>query len=524
MVKITGSNYIGGQPANNGNSTYHSINPKTQKSSDISFFNATNQEIKKSVKGALDAFQKLQLYTRTDVASFLRNISVQIQILEDQLIQICSWETALTENRLINERNRTCNQIEMFASYIEKGDYVEAVIDKKEGNDKPDIRRMLIPLGPVLVFPASNFPFAFGVCGGDTISAFAAGCPVVVKAHPSHPQTSELFAHAINQAIKKTGFPKEMFSLIHETKSEMIKEMIMQPEFEAIGFTGSYHAGRMIYDLASSRRKPIPVFAEMGSINPVFITKKAIQKRAESLALMLVDSITLGVGQFCTKPGILFIPETANAFVSTIADNIKDKNMGVLLNKSISKNYIDCIQKTLKTKQVKLLAEDTEKLDEGIYDNTLFITNLATYKREKELQVEHFGPTAIIVTYKKLKDLIDLMPYLEGQLTGTIHFENSEISEIKPFIELLKHKVGRLIINGVPTGVEVCYAMQHGGPYPATTAVYSTSVGIYAIKRFLRPVAFQDMPNELLPTALQNKNQGNIMRVVNQEYTRKDVI
>lgn len=522
MIRITGLNYIGGKPGEKSDNTFPAINPKTMEASSISFSNATDQEIDQAVQKAKTSFSALKYFSNEKKAQFLSDLSSEINVLGQQLIDTGSWETALPKTRLENERMRTCNQIEMFASIVEKGDYVEAVIDVSDTNGSFDIRRMLIPLGPVLVFPASNFPFAFGVCGGDTISAFAAGCPVIVKAHPSHPQTSELFAHAVYKAIEKTGFPKEMFSLLHANKPETIKELIMQPDLEAIGFTGSLHAGRMIFDFACSRKKPIPVFAEMGSINPVIITTHALQKRKEMIASMLADSICLGCGQFCTKPGVIFIPDKDEGFSTLLTEKINTKESGVMLNKKILEQYSQSIDQIHKTDNITVLTRNNES-DINTARPSLFLTDSTTYQNHTDLQLEHFGPTAILITYKTKKDLSSLINGLDGQLTATLHFTDEDYSEMKEIINLLQEKVGRIICNGVPTGVEVCYAMQHGGPYPATTAPDTTSVGMYAIKRFLRPIAYQNIPDTLLPRKLQNTNHDNILRLVNTSYTRKDI-
>ena len=520
MITITGSNYIAGKESRQGTASYNSVNPIKNEQSPISFLCATEKEITNAGEQAFVGFEKMEQVLSKDIASFLNNVSKQIANLGDQLIDSCSWETALPKNRLMNERNRTCNQIELIASYIQRGEHVEAVIDTAK--HKPDIRRMLIAVGPVLVFPASNFPFAFGVCGGDTISAIAAGCPVVIKTHPSHPQTAELFAHAMNKAIDQSNVPKELFSLIHTNKGEDIQQLIMHPAFQAIGFTGSHYVGRRIFDIACARKRPIPVFAEMGSINPIFVTQQAIDERMSQISSLLADSITLGVGQFCTKPGIICIPKDNGRFVSLLCEKIKMKKNGVLLNSHIAKGYQKSVQMMRETKNVSILIHN-EGLGENEGDSTLFLTDTDTFVNEPRLQNEHFGPTAIIVTYRKKDDLFQIFSSLEGQLTGTIHCSNSEMIELKSFLDQMKHKVGRLIINGIPTGVEVCYAMQHGGPYPATTAPWSTSVGVFSVKRFLRPVAFQDVPDGVLPRYLQNKNHDKILRLINGKYTRRDI-
>jgi 2,5-dioxopentanoate dehydrogenase len=526
MIRLSGSNFIAGNTSNESSIYYNSSNPITQEQSDIRFFEATKKEINRSVSSAMDAFQVMKELNDTFITSFLQEVSNQIHKIEDQLIEKAHWETGLPFQRLKNERIRTCKQLELFAEFLTKQYHIRTVIDTGDNTKKPfkpDIRKMLIPIGPVLVFPASNFPFAFGVCGGDTASAWAAKCPVIVKTHPLHPQTSELFAHAVFRAVTKSDMPNGCFSMIHARNLSSIKALITHPHIEAIGFTGSQFAGRNIFDIANTRIRPIPVYAEMGSINPVFITKKALKEKEEAIAKNLADSITLGVGQFCTKPGIICVPKGCNTFIKKITNQMQTQKHGVLLSKKTQLTLRKNVTKTAETKHVSCITGGHDIKETTSFEPTLFITDYQNYLHKKNLHSEHFGPVALIITYERMDELIKIIDGLDGQLTGTIYMGAGEDEKMKSVVSTLMQKVGRIIFNGVPTGVEVCYAMQHGGPYPATTAAHTTSVGMDAIFRFLRPIAFQNMPVSLLPKVLQNKNSLQLLRVVNKELTINDI-
>ncbi len=501
MIKITGKNFIAGERSSKGNDLYASFNPKTLEETNVKFTDATKEEIENALNKAEEAFDNI---SKEKIPVFLKEISKQIMKLGDQLLETADIETSLGIPRLVNERKRTCNQLKAFADYIKKDGYLEISLDKKDSKrtpPKPDIRRMLIPIGPVVVFPASNFPFAFGVCGGDTTSALAAGCPVVVKAHPSHPMTSELFVYAVNKAIDTCDFPKGIFSMIHGKNVEVSKQLVLHPKAEAIGFTGSLSAGRAIYNLAASREKPIPVFAEMGSINPIFIWDIK-----DDTSEQIASSITLGTGQFCTKPGVIFVKEKeSEKLINSVIEKIKEKNPGLLLNENIRENLLETVNKTKETNNVELLFGGCRIENKNAFENTVFVTNSKTFLNDKNIQKEHFGPVVIFVKCKDNNEFLEIAKNLEGQLTGTIHVKDKNIKEIKTLFSSLTKKVGRIIINGVPTGVEVCESMNHGGPYPATTSIHFTSVGMYAVKRFLRPIAFQNTPKKLLPEELKKE-------------------
>ena len=518
MIELTGKNFIATQPSAIGDHVNYAVDPKTQKKNGVGFVDATDSEIAAAFDNASESFETV---SKNDLPLFLKEIAQQILSLGDQLIDVADGEIGLGAQRLINERKRTVDQLHAFAEYIQEGSFVEAIIDKDQNaiqGSKPDIRRMLFPIGPVAVFPASNFPFAFGVCGGDAASAWAAGCPVVVKAHPSHPQTSELFAHAVNNAIDICHLPKGMFSLLHGEQISVSKQLVLHPKLEAIGFTGSLSAGRAIYDLAATREKPIPVFAEMGSINPIFVVEKN-----DDTAQQLADSVTLGMGQFCTKPGVIFIKETDGDLIEDVIKILREKQSSVLLNKSIQQGLVKRVDKTRDVDGVNMLLGGCSLEKNNSFENTVLVTTSVVFLESIRLQYEHFGPVVLFVKCASEDDFIEIADHLIGQLTATVHIDRKNIERVSRLFSVLRKKAGRLILNGVPTGVEVCTAMHHGGPYPATTSPHFTSVGMTAIKRFLRPVSFQNMPDELLPVELRDSNEKNILRLVNKQYTREAI-
>ncbi len=529
-MKLTGHNSIAGSYSGSGSETFTSINPRNKTPGDTAFYNATNVEIDRAVSAAIPAFAETRLYSTARLADFLDTVADEVDALGDYLLHTADMETGLGLPRLTGERGRTTGQLRAFGNLLREGSYVEAIIDTalpdRTPLPRPDIRRMLFPIGPVAVFSASNFPFAFAVVGGDTASAFAAGCPVVVKAHPGHPATSELFAQAVNRAIEKQQFPKGFFSLIQGNTVEVGQQLVQHPGIEAVGFTGSLRAGRAIYNTAAARPKPIPVYAEMGSINPVIILPDAMTTRGESIADGLAASVTLGSGQFCTNPGLVLVVDNEETlqFIDGVKRKLESINPGILLNAAIERGLTHTVNQTQQHKAITVLTGASLADTEGYcYQNTVLMTSAAAFRNDRSLQVEHFGPVTLFVLCDSVDDLKQTVRMLEGNLTATIHAEDTEITQAAELATILREKVGRLIWNGFPTGVEVVSAMQHGGPYPATTAPATTSVGMTAIKRFMRPVAFQNMPHTMLPDALQDNNPLNIMRMVNGDYTRAQI-
>jgi 2,5-dioxopentanoate dehydrogenase len=449
-------------------------------------------------------------------AMFLRRIGAHIDALGDELIQVCHEESKLAVDRLRGERTRTVNQLAMFADLIEEGSWVDARIDtalpERRPVPKPDIRRMLRPLGPVAVFSASNFPLAFSVAGGDTASAFAAGCPVVVKGHPAHPRTSTLVGDAIVRAIVDTGMPKVIFHLVTDSSIEAGKHLVTHPVIRAVGFTGSTQAGRSLFNLAAARPDPIPVFAEMSSLNPVLIMPKALRERRTEIVKGLAGSVTLGVGQFCTKPGVVLGLRGPDfeEFSGALGDALAKVEAAPMLYRGIEERLADSLRKT----------QAYVRVSQAAY---LLRASAKEFREKHVLQEEIFGPATLLVECSDEEEVLKTIESLPGQLTATVHLTPNEEESSRAFLEAFTGRVGRVILNGYPTGVEVCASMQHGGPYPATTDSRFTSVGTAAIHRFARPVCFQNFAEKLLPMELHDANKLRIWRQINGQFTKDDV-
>ena len=494
------------------------------------FATTTISEINEVATNAAQAFLQYRKKTAAERAIFLESIADEIMALGDELIQRAMLETGLPEARLIGERGRTVGQLKLFAEVLREGSWVEAVIDiampDRKPLPRPDIRKMLIPIGPVLVFGASNFPFAFSTAGGDTASALAAGNPVIVKAHEGHLGTNELMAKAITNAAKKTNMPDAVFSFVTSSDVSTIQHLVKQEAIKAIGFTGSYKAGMAIFKTATTERKtPIPVFAEMSSINPVIILPGKLKQDAEAVAAQIAASITLGTGQFCTNPGLLFIikNEAAEKFITALSKIIAATIPAVMLNKSVCHNYYNSKNKLQQQPGIAVLATVDDAMPDYKGSATLLQTDAVNFIANENLQAEVFGPSSLVVLCNDEQELNEAIHALHGQLTGTIIGDKTDVETFAFCIDALAEKVGRLLFNGVPTGVEVCHAMVHGGPYPSTTNAASTSVGADAIKRFARPICLQDCPAGLLPEALKNGNPLQIMRKINGQYSRDTV-
>jgi NADP-dependent aldehyde dehydrogenase len=389
---------------------------------------------------------------------------------------------------------------------------------------KPDIRRLLIPIGPVAVFGASNFPLAFSVAGGDTASALAAGCPVVVKAHPAHPATSEIAARAVIDAAAAAGMPPGVFSLIQSTRNNVAIALVQHPHTRAVGFTGSLRAGRALFDAAARRPSPIPVYAEMGSVNPVFLLPAALAERAEAIAEGLAASVTLGVGQFCTNPGMVVgvASESFDRFVRRLESLMRDARPGTMLYPALLRSYEAGVLRLSAVDGTTIVrASAGGQGQESCALPALFDTTAQTFLQHPELSEEVFGPSTVVVRCGSREEMDAVARRLDGQLTATIHGTPADLTGHAWLVSILEDKAGRLIVNGFPTGVEVCEAMQHGGPYPATTDSRTTSVGTAAIHRFARPVAYQDFPQSSLPAELQDANPRGIWRLVDGAITKE---
>lgn len=490
------------------------------------FHSATEAEVDRAVSLADTSFAAYRSLTPERRAEFLEKIAERIMDLGDELLEMTSQETGLPIARLTGERGRTVGQLRMFATLIREGSWVDARIDSAQPNrepaPRPDLRRMLIPLGPVGVFGASNFPYAFSVAGGDTASAFAAGCPVIVKAHSAHPRTSEMTARAILAAAEATDMPEGVFSMVYGRDAGIT--LVRHPLLHAVGFTGSREAGMRLFHEAANRPRPIPVYAEMSAVNPVFILPHALRERGEAIAAGLAQSATLGMGQFCTKPGLVFTQgDGQEPFARAVAEKIAQVAPARMLTEGIHQAYTKGIDRMLETPGAKLAGRASEANFEGKAGPAVFATDAATFARTPSLSDEVFGPATLLIAADNPAELEEAARNLEGQLTATVHATPEDLRENRKLISILETKVGRLLYNGFPTGVEVVSSMQHGGPFPSTTDCRSTSVGTAAIARFVRPLCYQNSPDDLLPAELQNANPRNIWRLVDNELTRSAV-
>jgi NADP-dependent aldehyde dehydrogenase len=522
---ITGKNYIGNQQSAKGSKTYKTFNPVLNIENTKVFIEATSQEIHEAAHLATHAFQIFRTTSGEKKARFLNAIADEILALDELLVQTYCSESGLPEGRAKGERGRTVMQLRMFADLVAEGSWVEAIIDTaipdRQPIPKSDIRKMMIPLGPVVVFGASNFPLAYSTAGGDTAAALAAGCPVIVKSHPMHAGTGELVASAIIKAAEKTGMPNGVFSNLNSSGIEVGTELVKHPGVKAVGFTGSIRGGRALYDLAAQREEPIPVFAEMGSINPVVILPEALKNRNESIAKTYASSITLGTGQFCTNPGLLLgiKGDDLTKFIVNLSNDIVKIDPSSMLHPNIAGAFISNKQKAVSQSNLEVVAEYAGDVKENYARQTVTTVSGDTFLSNPTLHHEVFGPYSLIVECENTNQLHEIITKLEGQLTGTILAEVEEISKYSNIVSALQNRVGRLIYNGVPTGVEVCPSMTHGGPYPASTDSRFTAVGINSIKRWVRPFSYQDWPNNVLPDELKNENPLGISRLVNGKLT-----
>ncbi|MCG2462652.1 aldehyde dehydrogenase (NADP(+)) [Flavobacteriaceae bacterium F89] len=526
---ITGKNFIGEKASAKGAKTYRTYDPKKNNETEWTFHEATKEEIDLALKKATTAFKAYKGIPGTEKAKFLRAIAEEIEALGDPLIQAYVTESGLPEGRAIGERGRTMGQLRAFADLLEEGSWIEATIDTAQPERKPlpksDIRKMMEPLGPVAIFGASNFPFAFSTAGGDTASALAAGCPVIVKSHPMHAGTGELVSLAVIRAAKRTGMPDGVFSNLNSSGIEVGQQLVMHPQIKGVGFTGSIKGGMALYKLANERPEPIPVFAEMGSINPVVALPSALEEKGDHWAAQYAGSITLGAGQFCTNPGLILgiKGKPLDNFVAKLGQDIIQIAPSAMLHPNIHKGY-EQGKKELSSQGETAIVASYDGDSPSNYGKQKVLTVSGTdFLKNSVLHREVFGPFSLVVQCKDERELENVLLHLDGQLTGTILGNAEELRQYGIIVDALKSRVGRIIFNGVPTGVEVCPSMQHGGPFPASTDSRFTSVGVSAIKRWVRPVSYQDWPQELLPEALKNNNPLNIMRLVNGTYTDKKI-
>jgi len=516
---ITGKNYIGNLLVSTGSKTFKTFNPKSNIENEINFHEASELEINKAAELASEAFKLFQKVSGAKKSEFLNEIANEIEALGEELINTYCLESGLPEGRAIGERGRTIFQLRSFANLVKEGSWVEATIDTADLDRQPipkvDIRKMLVPLGPVVVFGASNFPLAYSTAGGDTAAAFAAGCPVIVKSHPMHAGTGELVASAIVNAAEKTGMPNGVFSNLNSSGIEVGVSLVKHPEVKAVGFTGSIRGGRALYDMASQRPEPIPVFAEMGSVNPVVILPNAAKNKGVDWAKTYAKSITMGSGQFCTNPGLILgiKGDDLSNFIQVLSDEIVKIEPSCMLHPNIIGAYESNKAKMLAQRGLEITASINNEISKNYGRQAITTVKGTSFLDNTNLHQEVFGPYSMVVQCENATQLETIISKLEGQLTGTILAEN-ELKNYSNIVSALQNRVGRIIFNGVPTGVEVCKSMVHGGPYPASTDSRFTAVGTESIKRWVRPFSYQSWPNELLPDALKNENPLGIARWV----------
>ena len=494
------------------------LNPATNEAFGPSFVEPDAAAIAAACAAAAAAFD---VYRETDLetrAAFLETIASEIEAIGDPLIETAMAETGLPQARLTGERGRTTGQLRLFAQVVRRGDWIGARIDPAQPDRKPmprsDLRQRFIPLGPVVVFGASNFPLAFSTAGGDTASALAAGCPVIVKGHPAHPNTGALVGGAIARAVASAGLPSGVFALLTGQSHALGGALVRDPRVKAVGFTGSRAGGVALVKIAAERPEPIPVFAEMSSVNPVVLCPSALAARAEALGAAFIGSLTLGAGQFCTNPGLIFAlagPDLER-FTASASAVLNAAAPHVMLSPGIFGAYEQGVDRLAGRDGVRLLGRGC--VGDGVNQavGALFEVDAETFLSDAVLGHEVFGSSSLIVRVRDLEQLQMLLESLEGQLTATLHMDAADSDLVRSLLPILERKAGRILANGWPTGVEVSHAMVHGGPFPATSDPRGTSVGTRALERFLRPVCYQDIPGNLLPAALQDGNPLGVAR------------
>jgi len=522
-MTLTGAHLVSGH-WRRSEPTFTAQNPQTGQALGPAFCEAGGDLVEAAVAAAGEAFAATRSLEPGWPATLLDATAQRILDLGDALLDRAGQETALPRGRLVLERGRTVGQLKMFAQIVRDGAWLDATIDTadpaRQPLAKPDVRRMAVARGPVAVFGASNFPFAFSAVGGDTASALAAGNPVIVKGHPSHPGTSELFATAMLGAIESLNLPRGLFALLQGRGNELGAALVRNSGVAAVGFTGSRRAGRALFDLAASRPNPIPVFAEMGSLNPLIVLPGAIKERGAAIAKDLAGSILLGSGQFCTKPGVILMVGNPTEFLSSLEGHISAAQSVTMLNQPLRDAFLSRVTQWKRVGGVSASAIP-EAMGHADTRPLLFQTTAAVFLAEAELREEAFGPAALVVRCDDERQIAGVLSKLGGNLTATVHASASD--NAAPLVQAMESIAGRIVFNGYPTGVEVCNAMIHGGPFPATTDANSTSVGAAAIRRFARQVAYQNMPDGLLPLALRNANPLKIVRNVNGELTTEAI-
>lgn len=526
-MELKGVSLIAGKGAAGGGAEFHAVNPQTGEPLDPRFASANAEDVDAAARSANQAFESYSRLSGRERARFLRSVADGLEAASAEIAARAQLETALPQPRLQGEIKRAAGQFRLFADVVEEGTWVAARIDtalpERQPSPRPDLRSMLRPIGPVAVFGASNFPIAFSVAGGDTASALAAGNPVIVKAHPAHPGTSEISARVIAASAAACNLPAGVFSLLFDSGIEVGKALVQHPLVCAVGFTGSLGAGRALMDLAAARPRPIPCFAEMSSTNPVFVLPSALRERGPQLAKGLFNSFTLGAGQMCTKPGLVFLPEQpeAETFLADLRQLTAGSGAFTLLTPGIATTYKRSLQGRSSRGDVEV--REAAAAGASATSAALLETRIEDFLGSPELSHELFGPASMVIRYKQREAILQAAEALDGHLTATVLGSAEDLVEYRDLIEILERKAGRVIFNGFPTGVEVSHSMVHGGPYPSTSDSRFTSVGSLAILRFARPVCYQGFPEPALPDELRDANPLKILRMVNGRMTSEPV-
>jgi NADP-dependent aldehyde dehydrogenase len=518
-MQITGEMLIGARAVRGQAKEILGINPATGETLSPAFAGGAQAEVDQACALAAQAFDTFRETGLEARAAFLEAIAENILNLGDALIERAMAESGLPRARLEGERGRTMGQLRLFASVVRAGNWLDVRIDPAMPDRAPlpraDLRLRQIALGPVAVFGASNFPLAFSVAGGDTASALAAGCPVVVKAHSAHPGTSELVGRAIQKAVTDAGLPEGVFSLLFGSGRDVGANLVAHPAIKAVGFTGSRSGGTALMNIAANRPEPIPVYAEMSSINPVFLLPAALQARGDAIAKGFVGSLAMGAGQFCTNPGLVIAVEgpELDQFLQTAAAALADVAAQTMLTPGIYQAYSEGVAQLKGNAGVTAVGEGVAGQGPNQCQAGLYVTSAEVFLTDESLCDEVFGATSLVIKCRSTEEFAQVAEHLEGQLTATLLLDDADIEQARALLPVLERKAGRILCNGYPTGVEVCHAMVHGGPFPATSDSRTTSVGSAAILRFLRPVCYQDLPAGLLPEALQNANPLGVRRL-----------
>ncbi|MFC7400942.1 aldehyde dehydrogenase (NADP(+)) [Citricoccus sp. GCM10030269] len=513
---INGSSLIAGQEINNDDGVLQAVNPATGERLEPQYSYISKDELNTAATAAARAFRSFRASSPEARAGFLESVASNLESQSEPVVERGQLETGLPEARLRGELARTTGQLRMFAGLVRSGIHHGARIDPALPHRSPaprvDLRQRRIPLGPVAVFGASNFPLAFSVAGGDTASALAAGCPVIVKAHNSHPGLSELVGRAITAAVSEHHLDPGVFSLVYGRGSDIGQALVAHPAIKAVGFTGSRSGGTALMNVAHARPEPIPVYAEMSAINPVLVFDGALQSDLGQMATGFIDSLTASSGQLCTAPGLVFVPagELGDQFVANVGDELSARNGQTMLSSSIAQSWTEGVEELRRQDGVVIIGTGQPGQSANAPGPVVFSTTAEVFCSNKACHAEIFGAAALIVRYAHADDLHQSLDIIEGQLTATLRMTESDHVAVSAVLPVLEEKVGRIIVNGWPTGVEVGHAVIHGGPYPATSDSRSTSVGSAAIDRFLRPVSYQDFPEELLPEPTQDANPWNV--------------